>query len=88
MEGLGWGISYTKVKSTNDADRLGFVGSPSIVIKGVDLFRPPDAVPALACRMSTTEDGPQGAPTVEQLRAALADLLRRPRNRSLRKVGW
>jgi hypothetical protein len=61
------------VPSEEAAERLGFVGSPSILINGVDVFRPPGAAPALACRVYATGDGPQGAPTVEQLRAALTN---------------
>ena len=47
-------------------------GSPSIQVDGVDLFAAPDAAVGLACRVYPTPDGPAGAPTVEQLRAALA----------------
>jgi len=75
QEGFDAEITYTKVQTAEDADRLDFIGSPSIVIKGVDVWRPRGAEPGLACRMYATDDGPQGSPTVKQLRAALTDLL-------------
>jgi hypothetical protein len=61
-----------RVVSTNeDAARLGFRGSPTILIDGTDPF-PADGKPALACRLYPTERGMQGAPTVDQLIEALA----------------
>lgn len=54
------------------AERLAFRGSPSIHIDGRDLFAN-DADPiGLSCRLYPTPDGPAGAPTLEQLRAAIS----------------
>ena len=64
-------IEYTSVNTFDDAERLDFIGSPSILIGGVDAFRPESAQPGLACRVFQTEDGPQGSPTVNQLRSVL-----------------
>lgn len=54
-------------------DLTGFAGSPTILVDGHDPF-PHTGPPAigLSCRRFTTPDGPAGAPTVDQLRAALA----------------
>ncbi len=60
------------VDTLEEAERIGFHGSPSILVKGVDVFAEPDAGIGLSCRVYRTPDGPAGAPTVEQLRAALA----------------
>jgi protein-disulfide isomerase len=60
------------VDTLEEAERVGFHGSPSILVNGVDVFAEPDAGVGLSCRVYRTPDGPAGAPTVEQLRAALA----------------
>ena len=59
------------VDTLEDAERVGFQGSPSILVDGVDVFAGPDAAVGLSCRVYRTPDGPAGAPTMEQLRAAL-----------------
>lgn len=60
------------VDTAEEAERLGFHGSPSILVDGVDIFAEPDAGVGLSCRVYRTPDGTAGAPTIEQLRAALA----------------
>lgn len=70
-EGIEEAISYTLVSSIEDAQRMGFVGSPSILVNGVDPFAPESAQPCFACRVFATEDGPQGSPTVSEIRKAL-----------------
>jgi len=60
------------VETLEEAERVGFQGSPSILVDGVDVFADPEAGVGLSCRVYRTPDGPAGAPTVEQLRAALA----------------
>ncbi len=58
--------------TVEEAERVGFHGSPSILVDGVDVFAEADAGVGLSCRVYRTPDGLAGAPTVEQLRAALA----------------
>ena len=53
------------------AERVGFRGSPSILVDGVDIFADSDAPVGLSCRVYQTPEGPAGAPTLEQLRAAM-----------------
>lgn len=60
------------VDTPAEADRTGFLGSPSIQVDGVDLFAEPGAQVGLACRRYRTPDGYAGSPTLTQLRAALA----------------
>jgi hypothetical protein len=51
----------------------GFRGSPTILIDGEDPFASPDDPAGLSCRIYQTPGGPAGAPTLEQLRAAIAE---------------
>lgn len=64
-------VTRHRVETVEEAERLGFHGSPSILVEGVDVFAEPDAGVGLSCRVYRTPDGPAGAPTMEQLRAAL-----------------
>ena len=64
-------VATRTVESIEDADRLGFTGSPTIWVDGTDLFARPGAVPALACRVYMTPEGLAGSPTVAQLAEAL-----------------
>ena len=59
------------VDTPQEAERVGFRGSPSILVDGVDVFAHADAPVGLSCRVYQTPDGPAGSPTVEQLRAAM-----------------
>ena len=64
-------LSRHRVETVEEADRWGFHGSPSILVDGVDVFAEPGAAVGLSCRVYRTPDGLAGAPTMEQLRAAL-----------------
>ena len=66
-------LTHQLVDTPDDARRLRFHGSPTVLIDGRDPFAEPDAPVGLACRVFRTPDGPAGAPTVEQLRAAIED---------------
>ena len=70
-EGLTVAITYTRVETLQDAERLQFIGSATILINGTDPFEPAGAQAGLACRVFATQDGPQGSPTVNELRAIL-----------------
>jgi hypothetical protein len=72
VEHPGLTITRQEVASPDDADRLGFHGSPSVLVDGVDAFADPDTPTAFACRVYQTPGGPAGSPTLDQLRAALA----------------
>jgi hypothetical protein len=64
-------IEMQLVESPEEAAAVGFRGSPTVLIDGVDPFADPDtpAAGTLACRVYHGEDG---SPTVDQLREALA----------------
>jgi hypothetical protein len=66
-------VAYRLVESAEAADSLGFRGSPTILIDGRDPFATGNEPFGLACRLFATPEGPVGAPTVEQLEAALVD---------------
>lgn len=67
-------VSRHLVDTVEEAERVGFRGSPSILFDGVDPFAQPDAPVALACRRYITPAGLAGAPTVDQLREKLRSL--------------
>ena len=65
-----------RVRTREEAERLGVAGSPTIAVGRHDLF-PTDAAPALTCRVDTRADGrssplPDAADLADRLRAALA----------------
>ncbi|MDI3243379.1 thioredoxin family protein [Arthrobacter sp. AL08] len=59
------------VNTVEEAERVRFHGSPSILINGVDVFAAAGASVGLACRRYLTPDGAAGAPSLEQLKAAI-----------------
>lgn len=71
-EHLGVTVTHHQVDTVEEAQRVGFHGSPSILIDGVDAFAEPDAGVGLACRVYPTPAGSAGAPTLDQLRAAVS----------------
>jgi len=65
-------VIYEQVTTVEEAEALGFRGSPTILVDGTDPFADPDAPTGLTCRIYRTDTGVQPAPTVEQLQAVLA----------------
>lgn len=66
-------VTHQLIETPEQAVSGGFLGSPSIQVDGIDVFTEPGARVGLTCRLYPTPDGYQGAPTLEQLRAVLAD---------------
>jgi hypothetical protein len=64
-------VTHRPVETPEDAEAIGFRGSPSILVNGTDVFPDPSAAVGLACRIYVTPDGFAGAPTLDQLRAAI-----------------
>jgi hypothetical protein len=64
-------ISYQKVESHSEAERLNFRGSPTILISGNDPFADPDAPVGLSCRVYRTGGKASGSPGVEALLEAI-----------------
>lgn len=66
-------LRVAEVVSDEDAERLAFVGSPTIRIEGRDVVPPyPDEPPALSCRVYRLRDGrPSPIPDPDDIREAL-----------------
>lgn len=59
------------IETVEDAERLEFVSSPTILINGRDPFAGGDSTFGLGCRVHRSPDGLEGLPSVAQLREAL-----------------
>jgi|SRR5262245_25337628 len=59
------------VETEMDAERLHFVGSPTILLNGRDPFGQGEAPYGLTCRLYETPSGWAGSPTWKQLRDAI-----------------
>lgn len=64
-------VLHRLVATAEEAEAVGFRGSPTVLINGRDPFADPEAAAGLSCRVYRTEAGLAGAPTVEQVLAAL-----------------
>lgn len=69
--GLGLSIEHQLVTTEEEAERVSFRGSPTILIDGVDPFAEGDEAIGLSCRIYRTPDGYAGSPTLEQIAATL-----------------
>ena len=65
-------VLVEEVADADEAGRRNFYGSPSLLLDGVDPFADPGDSPAFCCRRYRTAAGIEGAPSVEQMVAALA----------------
>ena len=64
-------VQFETAASPEDAERIGFRGSPTILVDDEDPFEKGSAPAGFACRVYRTEVGTEGAPSLAQLRAAL-----------------
>lgn len=64
-------VDHEQVDTSEDAERLGFIGSPTVLVDGSDPFAQPGAPVGLACRVYITPEGVAGSPTVDQLAEVL-----------------
>ena len=69
---VGFELTNQRVATPEEAELVGFRGSPTILVDGVDPFAPDDAPFAFACRVYSTPEGSAGSPTIEQLRKVLS----------------
>jgi hypothetical protein len=74
-EGIKTPVNVVKVESREQAEHLRFIGSPTILVNGLDIQPPPsDAHYALTCRTYYLEDGRVSPlPSLEMIRRALLD---------------
>ena len=63
--------TLVEVTTAQEAERLSFRGSPTVLVDGTDPFADVSAPVGLSCRVFRTPEGLRGAPTVEQLLAVL-----------------
>lgn len=61
-------FEVTVIDSLESAQRRGFVGSPTILLDGVDPFATPGQPASVSCRLYA---GPDGLPEIRDLRQAL-----------------
>ena len=66
-------VRTTVIASQEQAQARGFVGSPTILINGVDPFGVAGQSPAYACRVYATPAGLSGVPPLDDLISALTD---------------
>ena len=64
-------VTLERVETIDDAIARHFLGSPTILIEGVDPFAESGDQPAMACRVYRSADGFEGSPSVGQLMAYL-----------------
>jgi len=65
-------LTYRKVETPEDAETVGFRGSPTIPVVRRDPFGGESVAVAFACRLYQTPAGPDGAPSTDQLLTVLA----------------
>ena len=65
-------VRTTVIVSQEQAQERAFVGSPTILIDGVDPFGVPGQSPAIACRVYATPAGLSGVPPLGDVVSALA----------------
>jgi hypothetical protein len=73
-------ITLTEISSQEQAERRGFIGSPTLLVDDVDLVAPPAGEPAgLNCRVYRRRDGRYSpTPDPDDLRDGLRLILARP----------
>lgn len=70
--GMSVSVRSEMVATHEDAVRLGFTGSPTILVGGKDPFADGSQPASLACRLYPSSEGWDGAPSVADLEEALA----------------
>ena len=70
--GLPVDVRSQMVESVAEANLLGFRGSPTLLIDGDDVFGGNSGQDGLACRLYRTEDGVEGAPSLDDLIRAIS----------------
>ncbi len=78
--GLPTGVRLTEITTDEQAAERGFIGSPTLLLDGVDLLPPPPGEPTgLNCRVYRRRDGRYSpTPDPEDLRDALRNAVRAP----------
>lgn len=66
-------VRVVEVSTQQQAEELGFIGSPTVLLDGVDPFAVPAAPPSLACRVFQTQGGLRGTPEPSAIERAVRD---------------
>ena len=66
-------VQLVPVTAQTHAAEVGFAGSPTFTVEGVDLFEPAPSVGALTYRVYRTPSGLAGGPDIDDLVAALPE---------------
>jgi len=74
-EGITAEVRVVLVETDEDAQRLQFLGSPSFIVDGKDLWPEQRERYSLSCRVYETPQGLRGVPTVGMLRVRLRQRL-------------
>jgi hypothetical protein len=69
--GVNAAVELQRVDSQEEAVKVRFRGSPTLLVGGVDPFADEDAPFGLGCRVYRTESGIAGEPPEDEIRAAL-----------------
>lgn len=64
-------VRFEPIDSAEEAQQVGFRGSPTILVSGADPFADAAAPVGYACRFYLTDAGMEGAPSADQLATAL-----------------
>ena len=65
-------VRFVAVVSPEEAEAIGFRGSPTVLVDDEDRFAEASAPAGYACRVYRTESGLEGAPSIAQLKGVLA----------------
>ena len=66
-------VRLVKIENAEDANKMQFLGSPSIHFDHVDLWPEEREEYLLGCRLYLTPDGLRGWPTVEMIRKKIVE---------------
>jgi hypothetical protein len=65
-------VEQQLIESPEQATRIGFHGSPTILVTAAIRLQPAPEPVGMMCRVYATDEGRQGAPTESQLRRVFA----------------
>ena len=68
-------ISLVKIESSDQAQQEHFLGSPSFLVNGIDLWPEERTDYSLNCRVYRTPAGLKGSPTIGMLRERLQEVM-------------
>jgi hypothetical protein len=64
-------VSFQELKTSAEAEKVAFSGSPTILVDGTDLFPSDGATTDLACRVYVSDGRLAGLPSTQDISSAL-----------------